>query len=152
MISRIIQAQANQRERNCVSKLSPKKHLGRQAPAFSSILSSPSAPPSSSYLHGIESHPNMGILETITVPLGEQVSQRGLGVVVAAGFGAFLVLSVVLNVLSQLLLQNPNEPPVVFHWFPIIGSTITYGMAPYRFFSENQAKVNLPWLQSWDSC
>ncbi|PBP22670.1 14alpha demethylase [Diplocarpon rosae] len=82
----------------------------------------------------------MGLLETITVPLGEQISQRGLGVVIAAGFGAFLVVSVVLNVLSQLLLKSPHEPPVVFHWFPIIGSTVTYGIDPYRFFFDNKAK------------
>ncbi|PBP26452.1 14alpha demethylase [Diplocarpon rosae] len=82
----------------------------------------------------------MGLLETITVPLGEQISQRGLGVVIAAGFGGFLVVSVVLNVLSQLLLKSPNEPPVVFHWFPIIGSTVTYGIDPYRFFLDNKAK------------
>lgn len=83
----------------------------------------------------------MGILENIAGPLTEQVSQRGLTVVVAAGFFAFIVLSVVLNVLKQLLFKNPNEPPVVFHWFPVIGSTVTYGMAPYEFFFANRAKV-----------
>ncbi|KAF1997978.1 cytochrome P450 [Amniculicola lignicola CBS 123094] len=35
---------------------------------------------------------------------------------------------------------NPNEPPVVFHWIPIIGNTITYGMDPYGFFFRNKAK------------
>lgn len=90
----------------------------------------------------------MGILETITVPLAQQVSQRGMGVVIAAGFAAFLVVAVILNVLSQLLLKNPNEPPVVFHLFPIIGSTVSYGMDPYKFFFDNKAKVrtSLPLL------
>src|SRR4051794_1004774 len=83
----------------------------------------------------------MGILENITGPLAQQVSQRGLGIVIAAGFASFLVLAVVLNVLSQLLLKNPNEPPMVFHWFPIIGSTVTYGMDPYGFFFDCRAKV-----------
>jgi len=83
----------------------------------------------------------MGILENIAGPLAEQVSQRGLAVVLAAGFTAFLVISVVLNVLKQLLLKNPNEPPIVFHWFPVIGSTVTYGMDPYKFFFDNRAKV-----------
>ena len=86
----------------------------------------------------------MGFLEQVTGPLAQQVAQRGTGVVVAAGIAAFLVLAVVLNVLSQLLLKNPNEPPVVFHWFPIIGSTITYGIDPYKFFFECRAKVSLP--------
>nr|ABE01107.1 14alpha demethylase [Blumeriella jaapii] len=82
----------------------------------------------------------MGFFEAVSVPLNEQISQRGLAVVITAGFGAFVVVSIVLNVLSQLLLKNPNEPPVVFHWLPIVGSTITYGIDPYRFFFENKAK------------
>ncbi len=87
----------------------------------------------------------MGVLETISGPLASQISQRGTGVVVAAGFAAFLVLAVVLNVLNQLLLKNPNEPPMVFHWFPIIGSTITYGIDPYKFFFDCKAKVRSGW-------
>lgn len=55
---------------------------------------------------------------------------------VAIGF-----ISVVLNVLNQLFLYNPNEPPVVFHWFPILGSTIAYGMDPYQFFFSCRHKV-----------
>jgi sterol 14-demethylase len=85
---------------------------------------------------------NMGVLETITGPLGEQISQRGAGIVIAAGFAAFLVLAVVLNVLSQLLFRNPNEPPVVFHWFPLLGNTVVYGMDPYGFFFDCRAKVS----------
>jgi sterol 14-demethylase len=84
----------------------------------------------------------MGFLETVSGPLGEQIAQRGTAVVVAGGFVAFLVLTVVLNVLNQLLFKNPNEPPVVFHWFPIIGNTVMYGMDPYKFFFECRAKVS----------
>ena len=91
----------------------------------------------------------MGILEAITAPLAEQVSQRGMGIVVAAGFAAFLTLAVILNVLSQLLFKNPNEPPVVFHWFPIIGSTVTYGIDPYKFFFDCRAKVGFPFPETW---
>jgi len=85
----------------------------------------------------------MGLLENVTGALAQHVSQRGIGVVVAAGLGALLVLTVVFNVLSQLLLKNPNEPPVVFHWLPIVGSTIVYGMDPYKFFFDCRAKVSL---------
>jgi sterol 14-demethylase len=84
----------------------------------------------------------MGILETIAGPVAQQVSQRGTGVVIAGGFAAFLVLAIVVNVLQQLVLKNPNEPPVVFHWFPIVGSTIVYGIDPYKFFFECRAKVS----------
>jgi sterol 14-demethylase len=84
----------------------------------------------------------MGILETIAGPVAQQVSQRGTGVVIAGGFAAFLVLAIVVNVLQQLVLRNPNEPPVVFHWFPVVGSTIVYGIDPYKFFFECRAKVS----------
>lgn len=89
----------------------------------------------------------MGILEQLSAPVAEQISQRGLGVVAGAGIASFVVLTVVLNVLSQLLLKNPNEPPMVFHWLPIIGNTITYGMDPYKFFFECRAKVCLVVLE-----
>lgn len=51
------------------------------------------------------------------------------------------LLAVVLNVASQLLLPKPrNLPPVVFHYVPIIGSAVYYGMDPYKFFFECRAK------------
>lgn len=84
----------------------------------------------------------MGILENIAAPLSALVKQQGIAVVVAGGVASVIFLSVVLNVLNQLLLKNPHEPPVVFHWFPIIGSTITYGIDPYKFFFDCRAKVS----------
>ena len=41
----------------------------------------------------------------------------------------------------QLLPKNKNEPPVVFHIFPIIGSTVSYGIDPYKFLFDNREKV-----------
>ncbi len=60
----------------------------------------------------------------------------------SAGAGATLCLG---RDLFELI--PDNEPPVVFHWVPIISSTITYGMDPYRFFFDCKAKVGLsiPW-------
>jgi hypothetical protein len=63
-----------------------------------------------------------------------------VGAVVAV-LASFIVLIVLLNVLQQLLFKNSNEPPMVFHWFPVIGSTITYGIDPYKFFFDCRAKV-----------
>lgn len=83
----------------------------------------------------------MGVLADVTGPIGNFTANSSTPVVIAAGFASFLVLAVVLNVLQQLLLKNPNEPPVVFHLFPVIGSTITYGMDPYKFFFAQQKKV-----------
>ena len=61
--------------------------------------------------------------------------------IVVIGFTAFIVLTIGYNVLQQLLFKNPNEPPVVFHWLPVIGSTVIYGMEPFKFFSNCRAKV-----------
>lgn len=70
-----------------------------------------------------------------------QASNLSLFATLSLGSGALIVLVVVLNVLNQLLFKNPKEPPVVFHWFPFIGSTITYGIHPYKFFFACQEKV-----------
>lgn len=48
---------------------------------------------------------------------------------------SFCALTVLTNVLLQLpIFRNPHEPPLVFHWVPFIGSTISYGMDPFKFF------------------
>jgi sterol 14-demethylase len=86
----------------------------------------------------------MGVLDIILVPLKDRViPQYGTGALVAVLLASFLALVVVLNVLKQCLFRNPNEPPVVFHWLPIIGSTIIYGMDPYAFFFDCRKKVRL---------
>lgn len=89
----------------------------------------------------------MGILQAVAGPLSE--SFRSLGAVsqVAVVVAAVLGVSALINVGQQILLRNPNEPPVVFHIFPWIGSTITYGIDPPTFFRENQRKVcHTRWL------
>ncbi|KAL6706867.1 serine/threonine protein kinase [Coniothyrium glycines] len=82
----------------------------------------------------------MGVLATVAGPLGDFTTNSSRPIVYAAGFASFLLLAVVLNILKQLLLKKANEPPVVFHWFPIIGNTVWYGMDPYSFFFTNQKK------------
>lgn len=57
---------------------------------------------------------------------------------------AGLIVAVTLNVINQLLFYKRNEPPVVFHWLPFIGSTVTYGMDPLRFFLGCKEKVREP--------
>ncbi|KAF8896469.1 cytochrome P450 [Infundibulicybe gibba] len=45
------------------------------------------------------------------------------------------LLAIVFNVVRQLVMpRNPSDPPVVFHWLPIIGSAIGYGNDPLNFF------------------
>jgi sterol 14alpha-demethylase len=52
-----------------------------------------------------------------------------------------VILAVLLNVLKQILFSKKDEPPVVFHWFPFIGSAVSYGQEPTEFLKECQAKV-----------
>ncbi|KAJ6445902.1 LOW QUALITY PROTEIN: Eburicol 14-alpha-demethylase [Purpureocillium lavendulum] len=73
-------------------------------------------------------------------PLAQQFHALGLGSQIAVAIAGLVAVAVALNVASQLLFTNPNEPPLVFHWFPFVGSTITYGMDPPTFFRENRAK------------
>lgn len=87
----------------------------------------------------------MGLLAAIAGPLGDQISNRSTAVIVAAAFTSLFVLAVIVNVLHQLLFRNPTEPPLVFHWVPFIGSTISYGIDPYVFFFRCRQKV-LAWL------
>lgn len=83
----------------------------------------------------------MGLLQQVAGPVSQHLDQLGTASqVFVIGFGV-IVLSVILNVLKQVLLKNPNEPPVVFHWFPFIGSTVTYGMDPPTWFHKNSKKV-----------
>lgn len=83
----------------------------------------------------------MGVLSTIAGPLADQLPNRSTGAILAAGAVAFIVLTILINVLQQLLIKKLNEPPIVFHWVPFIGSTITYGIDPYKFFFSCREKV-----------
>ncbi|KAG7089429.1 hypothetical protein E1B28_011115 [Marasmius oreades] len=51
------------------------------------------------------------------------------------------VFAIVLHVLAQLVLpRRKSDPPVVFHWFPIVGSAISYGNDPVNFFLRCREK------------
>lgn len=80
----------------------------------------------------------LGVLLTRIERLAELLSLWQLVIVVLT---ALVSLSILLNVLRQILFKNPNEPPVVFHLIPFIGSTITYGIEPFKFFFSCREKV-----------
>jgi sterol 14-demethylase len=83
----------------------------------------------------------MGLLEEVAQhPVAQSYLALGLGSQIGLAIAGFLVVSIALNVANQILFKNPNEPPVVFHWLPIIGSTVTYGMDPPAFFQKNREK------------
>lgn len=52
-----------------------------------------------------------------------------------------IAVTVLGNVLQQKFLKSPHEPPLVFSWVPFIGSTISYGMDPFKFFFDCKEKV-----------
>lgn len=83
----------------------------------------------------------MGVLAAVSEPLRDLLSNKSTGVVIIGGVLSFIVVAIVFNGLVQLLVKSPNEPPLVFHWVPFIGSTITYGIDPYKFFFSCQKKV-----------
>ena len=82
----------------------------------------------------------MGLLADIAGPLSD-LSKKSAVLALLAGTASFVVLAIIFNVLKQLLLKNPKEPPLVFHWFPFIGNTVTYGIDPYQFFFSCRQKV-----------
>lgn len=57
------------------------------------------------------------------------------------------IASVVWNIIKQLYFKDANQPPVVFHWLPLVGSTVSYGKDPYQFFFDCRKKVTL-WIAS----
>ena len=85
----------------------------------------------------------MGLIAAVSEFLRGLFSYNSAGVVVAGGIFSFAIVAIIYNALSQLLFKNPNEPPLVFHWLPFIGSTISYGIDPYRFFFSCREKVPL---------
>lgn len=84
----------------------------------------------------------MGILQdALSHPTAQLYFEQSVGTQVAIGIAGFLAVAVFINVAQQLLFKNPSDPPMVFHWFPFIGSTVIYGMDPPKFFKDNRAKV-----------
>lgn len=59
---------------------------------------------------------------------------------IALGILVITVLLIVANLLKQLVIKDTSKPPLVFHWLPIIGSTITYGRDPLKFFEGCKEK------------
>lgn len=89
----------------------------------------------------------MGVLRSLDLGITEKVDcisnsllRLPMWKLILVFLSSILLLMVILNVLQQLLFKRPNRPPVVFHWFPWIGSTVTYGRRPYEFFRENAKK------------
>lgn len=84
----------------------------------------------------------MDLPSTFLSPIEDLISGLSTTALIFLGLIAFVFLSIFLNVLRQALFRNSREPPVVFHYVPFIGSTIAYGIDPYKFFFKNMEKVS----------
>jgi sterol 14-demethylase len=82
----------------------------------------------------------MGVLQEVAGVLDAYFGTTSTSTLIALSFATFITFAILLNVASQILFRNPNEPPIVFHWVPIIGSTISYGIDPYSFFFNCREK------------
>lgn len=56
--------------------------------------------------------------------------------------GTVLLATIIVNVLSQLVFHDKTQPPLVFHWIPFLGNTISYGLDPYAFFFSCRKKAS----------
>lgn len=83
----------------------------------------------------------MGLLLDSIRPSTDFLQDKSPLAVWSSALVGVVVLSIVLNVLRQVLFKNPAEPPMVFHLLPFLGSTITYGIDPYKFFFACREKV-----------
>ena len=80
------------------------------------------------------------IMDTVRAQL-PLVTAQPLWVQAALGLSAVALAVVALHIVAQLVLpQSKSNPPVVFHSLPVVGSAISYGMDPYRFFFECRKK------------
>jgi hypothetical protein len=84
----------------------------------------------------------MGFLATIAGPVADHFEDAPYIVVIVTAVTALLLIILLVNVITQLLFKDPTKPPLVFHWFPFIGSTISYGIDPIAFFTSCRRKVS----------
>lgn len=82
----------------------------------------------------------MGVVAVVSDHVQRLTEILPIWQLVLLGLSAFITAAILLNIIRQILLKNPHEPPVVFHLVPFLGSTVTYGIDPYRFFFDCKAK------------
>jgi hypothetical protein len=76
----------------------------------------------------------MGVFTAIAQPLERLVASLPLWQVILLGGSAFITFAIAANIIRQLFFYDRNAPPEVFHIIPILGSAVTYGMDPFKFF------------------
>ncbi|ERF71299.1 Eburicol 14-alpha-demethylase [Endocarpon pusillum Z07020] len=82
----------------------------------------------------------MGLLGVLLTSVERLREVLPLWQLISFALAAFVTLVILANILKQLLFKNPNEPPLVFHLVPFVGSTISYGIDPFQFFFSCREK------------
>lgn len=76
----------------------------------------------------------MGLFTALAEPAQRLLAALPLWQVILLGGFALLALAIAVNIIQQLFFYDRSAPPVVFSIFPVIGSAITYGIDPFKFF------------------
>ncbi|KAH7362723.1 cytochrome P450 CYP51F1 [Plectosphaerella cucumerina] len=83
----------------------------------------------------------MGLFQTFAQSSFDDFRSRSTSSQAILTIVSLLLLSIIHHIAIQILLpRDTSLPPVVFSWFPIIGSTATYGQNPPEFFRVNREK------------
>ena len=76
----------------------------------------------------------MGFLASITAPVEGLIEFLPLSQLVLLGISTFVATAIAGNVIRQLAFYDRSGPPEVFSLVPMLGSTIGYGIDPFKFF------------------
>jgi sterol 14alpha-demethylase len=82
----------------------------------------------------------MGLVAEVSAPFERLIAALPVWQLVLLGFASFVFVSVCYNILRQWLFYDRNAPPEVFSFFPVLGSTIRYGIDPFDFFFDCKKK------------
>ena len=82
----------------------------------------------------------MGFLAGVTAPLERLAQSLPTWQLVLLGVSVFTTVAIFANAIRQLFFYDRKAPPEVFSLLPGLGSTIQYGIDPFKFFFANHEK------------
>ena len=82
----------------------------------------------------------MGFIAVVTAPLERLAQSLPLWQMVLLGATVLLTVAISANIIRQLVFYDRKAPPEVFSLLPGLGSTIQYGIDPFKFFFANFEK------------
>jgi sterol 14alpha-demethylase len=76
----------------------------------------------------------MGFLASTTAPIEHLAQTLPTWQLLLLGLSSFVTVAIAANVIRQLFFYDRSAPPEVFSLLPGLGSTIQYGIDPFKFF------------------